>query len=78
VAHLGCQLQVADTTRLARYLDRPATHREHAGEIRQQYGYRDFADQSEHFRLVRWLYARAWLSAERPSLLFDRRPVAPH
>ena len=71
VAHLGRQLGVADPTGLARYLDRPATHREHAGEIRRRYGYRDFADQPEHFRLVRWLSARAWLGAERPSLLFD-------
>ena len=71
VAHLGHQLGGADPTIHARYLDRPATHREHAGEIRRRYGYRDFADQPEHFCLVRWLYARAWLSAERPSLLFD-------
>jgi len=71
VAHLGRQLRIADLTCLARYLDRPATHRDHAGEIQRRYGYRDFSDQPEHFRLVRWLYARAWLSAERPSLLFD-------
>ena len=57
VAHLGRQLVVADPTRLVRYLDRPATHREHAGEIQRRYGYRDFADQPEHFRLVRWLDA---------------------
>ena len=71
VAHLRRQLGIADPTCLARYLDRPTTHREHAGEIRRRYGYRDFTDQPQHFRLVRWLYTRAWLSAERPSLLFD-------
>ena len=71
VAHLRRQLGIADPACLARYLDRPATHREHAGAIRRRYGYRDFTDQPEHFRLVRWLYTRAWLSAERPSLLFD-------
>jgi hypothetical protein len=71
VAHLGRQLGAADPTSLARYLDRPATHREHAGEIRRRYGYRDFTDQPEHFHLVRWLFTRAWFSAERPSLLFD-------
>jgi TnpA family transposase len=75
VAHLGRQLRTADPTCLSRYLDRPATHREHAGEIRRRYGYRDFSDQPEHFRLVRWLYTRAWLSAERPSLLFDLTTV---
>ena len=71
VAHLAPQLDIADPTCLARYGARPTTWREHAGEIRQHYGYRDFADQPEHFRLVRWRYARAWAGAERPSVLFD-------
>ena len=38
---------------------------------RRFYGYREFTDPLEYFRLVRWLYSRASLSAERPSLLFD-------
>jgi Domain of unknown function (DUF4158) len=71
VKHLAAQLAVGDPACLRRYLDRPATHREHAGEIQRRLGYRDFSDQPEHFRLVRWLYTRAWLSAERPTVLFD-------
>jgi Domain of unknown function (DUF4158) len=47
------------------------THWRHAEEIRCRYGYHDFSEPSEYFRLVRWIYSRAWLSAERPSLLFD-------
>ncbi len=47
------------------------TARHHAQEIKQRYGYRDFTDQPFHFRLVRWLYTRSWISAERPSVLFD-------
>lgn len=47
------------------------THWRHRAEIQRRYGYRDFTDPSESFRLVRWLYSRVWLSAERPSLLFD-------
>ena len=69
--HLAAQLAVGDPACLKRYLDRPATHREHAGEIQRRLGYRDFSDQPEQFRLVRWLYTRAWLSAERPTVLFD-------
>jgi hypothetical protein len=47
------------------------THWRHVEEIQRRYGYREFTDPFEYFRLVRWLYSRAWLSAERPSLLFD-------
>lgn len=47
------------------------TFHNHAQEIRQLYGYHDFSEQHFHFRLVRWLYTRAWLTAERPSVLFD-------
>ncbi len=47
------------------------TIRNHAQEIKQRYGYHDFTEQPYHWKLVRWLYTRAWLTAERPSVLFD-------
>ncbi len=71
VAHVARQLRIVDASCLARYLERPTTHWEHAMEIRRRYGYRDFTDQPAHFRLVRWLYTRTWLSIERPSVLFE-------
>ncbi len=71
VAYLARQVGVTDPSCLAHYLDRLPTHREHAGEIQRRFHYRDFMDQPEHFRLVRWLSSRAWVSAERPSVLFD-------
>jgi len=71
ITHVAAQVGVDDTSCLLLYGRRPTTWREHAGEIQRAYGYRDFSDPAEHVRLVRWLYARAWLSAEAPSLLFD-------
>ncbi len=68
--YLASQLGITDISCLERY--RTSESRwDHTAEIRNSYGYRDFNSQPEHWRLVRWLYSRAWLSAERPSILFD-------
>jgi TnpA family transposase len=56
---------------LARYADRPNTYREHAREIRREYGYKDYPDPVERLGLLRFLYARAWLRPDGPTVLFD-------
>jgi hypothetical protein len=71
VTYVSRQLQIGDPSCLPRYLARRVTHHEHAQDIARRYGYRAFHAPREVFRLVRWLYTRAWLSAERPSVLFD-------
>ncbi len=71
VTYMSRQLPIGDPSGLPRYLARRVTHHEHAQAIQRRYGYRDFHVPREVFRFVRWLYTRAWLSAERPSLLFD-------
>ncbi len=71
VAYVAAQLGIRDLACLADYAARPTTAWEHAAEIRRIYGYCDFTDPAEGFRLVRWLYTRAWLSSEQPSVLFD-------
>ena len=68
--YLATQLGISDLDNLAVYRT-SETRWEHTALIRQRYGYQDFSDQPEHWRLVRWLYQRATLSAESPSLLFD-------
>jgi Domain of unknown function (DUF4158) len=57
--HLAAQLAIADPGCVSQYTDRAATHREHAGKIQLRHGYRDFRDQPEHLRLIRWMYTRA-------------------
>jgi Domain of unknown function (DUF4158) len=49
----------------------PDPYRDHAQEIRQHYGYKEFSDCRGGFALMRFLYARAWVGTERPSVLFD-------
>jgi len=67
---LASQLNIADLTVLARYLEGQMRY-DHVHEIMQEYGYQDFASQPEHFRFLRWLYTRAWWSEERLTVLFD-------
>jgi Tn3 transposase DDE domain/Domain of unknown function (DUF4158) len=70
VTYLATHLDIRDTACLCQYHSRD-TQWDHATQIRQVYGYREFHEPRAVFRLVRWLYTRAWLSAERPSVLFD-------
>ena len=63
------QLAIIDVDVLAEYANRETTIREHTALIRTHYGYREISDC--RFSLSRLLYARAWISNERPSLMFD-------
>lgn len=71
LAYVATQLGISDIECLSRYLERSVTHWEHQREIQQRYGYRDFSGQPGHWQLVRWLYGRAWVGSESPSVLFD-------
>lgn len=68
--YLAAQLGV-DPGSISAYMDREPTHREHSSEIKSLLGYKDFGQQPEYWSLTRWLYERAWFTAERPSVLFD-------
>ncbi|MDN4397222.1 DUF4158 domain-containing protein, partial [Citrobacter portucalensis] len=65
------QLKIRRPEVLSRYAERDTTLREHTALIKEYYGYREFGDFPWSFRLKRLLYTRAWLSNERPGLMFD-------
>jgi TnpA family transposase len=67
--YLALQLGISDPGCIRHYQD-DARWR-HVEEIRESYGYRELTESPQVFRLVRWLYTRASVSAERPSVLFD-------
>jgi TnpA family transposase len=70
VACVARQLDITETEGLRRYATGEKRW-DHAAEIRRHYGYRDFHQGSEAAALARWLANRAWISTERPSVLFD-------
>lgn len=65
------QLSIRDSKVLEDYAKRETTRREHTSLIRKHYGYHEFHSPPWSFRLSRLLYSRAWISNERPSLMFD-------
>ncbi len=70
VRYVGDQLDIAGPVACAQLYCRADTQRRHAREIREVYGYHRFNDQPYHFALALWLLTRAWLSGERPIILF--------
>ncbi|MEO9031171.1 MAG: Tn3 family transposase [Ktedonobacteraceae bacterium] len=71
LTYLASQLGIADPQCIIRYAERAQTHQDHAQEIRQHYRYKEFSARGGGFALMRFLYARAWVGSERPSVLFD-------
>lgn len=65
------QLNIRRPEVLSRYAERDTPLREHTALIKEYYGYHEFGDFPWSFRLKRLLYTRAWLSNERPGLMFD-------
>ena len=50
ISFLAKQLNIRDTSSLQRYMERRTTRHEHANEIKELYGYKDFNDQPSRYR----------------------------
>ena len=72
VDYLAGQLGIADASSVKRYAERQSTQWEHAAEIRQAYGYRDFTGDGPQEEVRAFIAARAWTRAEGPRALFDQ------
>jgi TnpA family transposase len=70
VDYLCRQLSITDPKCLSRYA-RSDIRVRHAAEIKQVLGYHDFSEPLQYLNLLRWLYTRASVSDERPSVLLD-------
>jgi len=69
VAAVARQLGIDDPGVLAGYRDMPVRWR-HTAEIRDGYGYRDFAAQPGRFAFTIWLYRQAWADEVASPVLF--------
>jgi len=69
VGYLAEQLEIADASCVKTYTERRQTHFEHAWEIKEAFGLRDF--QTVQQGLEAWVDAQAWSSSDGPVALFD-------
>lgn len=69
---VGEQLGINNAAHVLTKYDNQEWYQRHAATISSLYGYCSFHVQPYHFRFTRWLYNQAWLTNERPILLFDR------
>ena len=70
IAYVAQQLTVPDPVAALACYQQGATRWAHRKAIRTTFNYHEFIDGLHVFPLVRLLYLRAWVSAERPSVLF--------
>ena len=69
MAAVAYQLGIEDPGVLAGYRDMPVRWR-HTAEIRDRYGYRDFAAQPGRFAVTAWVYRQAWAGEVAAPVLF--------
>lgn len=72
IAYLAEHLGIADVSCVKRYTERQMTPYEHAWEIRDVYGYRQFEDAEWGRKFRTFLHGRAWTHAEGPVALFNQ------
>jgi hypothetical protein len=72
VDYVAVQLDVPDPSVIKRYAEREKTAYEHAWEIRDAYGYRDFSDPGAQEQLRDFMDGRAWTHAEGALALFTQ------
>ena len=71
IAYLARQLYINQLSGFLIYRE-SETRWDHAAEIRDHCGFREFSEASVQFRLNRWLYALCWTGIDRPGMIFDR------
>lgn len=71
VLYFVAQQLGTEVENLDQHMTRKVTRYSHIAEIQTHYGYHEFNTPPWRFRLVRLLYVRAWISNERPGLMFD-------
>jgi hypothetical protein len=72
VDYLAAQLGIEDPSVVKRYTERLPTQHEHAREIRDLYGFRDFSDPSAAAGLREFVAGRAWTHTEGQLALFTQ------